>query len=227
MLVGNAPAPCGRATQRLARLYLDIKDSLIEAGFAKEIDWQYDLSIKRLTESQFLRESAWVILSSGFRETVLRLKFHAISDAFLSWNSASRIADTKTTCRRKALTVFGNTRKIDAIVEVVERVVEAGFRTIHTRLQDEGVDFIRTFPFMGPITSFHLAKNVGIHVSKPDRHLVRISRVLGFESVSSLCSLIGGVVGDPVSVVDLVFWRYATIDPHYGARLKSALGRAS
>src|SRR6185436_20028855 len=85
VLVGNAPAPCGRATQRLARLYLDIKESLIEAGFAKEIDWQYDLSIKRLTESQFLRESAWVILSSGFRETVLRLKFHAISDAFLSW----------------------------------------------------------------------------------------------------------------------------------------------
>jgi hypothetical protein len=56
----------------LAVLYLTAKERVIEAGFADEIDWQEKVSLEDLDESTFLRESAWVVLSSGFRETVLR-----------------------------------------------------------------------------------------------------------------------------------------------------------
>ena len=56
----------------LAVLYLTAKERVIEAGFANEIDWQEEVSLEDLDESTFLRESAWVVLSSGFRETVLR-----------------------------------------------------------------------------------------------------------------------------------------------------------
>jgi hypothetical protein len=56
----------------LAVLYLTAKERVIEAGFADEIDWQEEVSLEDLDESTFLRESAWVVLSSGFRETVLR-----------------------------------------------------------------------------------------------------------------------------------------------------------
>jgi hypothetical protein len=223
-VIGRGNTSIGsRAALRLAGLYLDIKDYLIHTGFSAEIDWQHDRSIQRLTETQFLRESAWVVLSSGFRESVLRPKFEALSKAFEWWSSASRIAAVRKSCRRRALSVFGNVRKIDAILTIADRVGVIGFQDVRMRLQREGVDFIQTLPFMGPITSFHLAKNVGIQVSKPDRHLVRISKVLGFRSVASLCDLIGNVVGDPVSVVDLVLWRYATVQPDYRTKLRHAL----
>ena len=75
--------------------------------------------------------------------------------------------------------------------------------------------YLESFPFIGPITKFHLAKNIGIDVAKPDRHLSRISKMLGFASVQELCESISQRIDEKVSVVDLVIWRYATIDKKY------------
>jgi len=43
----------------------------------------------------------------------------------------------------------------------------------------EGVWFLQQLPFIGPVTAFHLAKNLGIEAVKPDRHLCRLSKLLG------------------------------------------------
>lgn len=67
------------------------------------------------------------------------------------------------------------------------------------------------FPYIGPITYFHLAKNIGVHVAKPDRHLSRLVKELNISSVQTLCSYIGERTGDTIPVVDIVLWRYATI----------------
>ncbi len=68
---------------------------------------------------------------------------------------------------------------------------------------------------MGEATSFHLAKNIGLNVAKPDRHLVRMSSALGFESVNILCSEISNLIEENISLIDLVLWRYATLDKNY------------
>jgi len=64
-----------------------------------------------------------------------------------------------------------------------------------------------------------LAKNLGFRVAKPDRHLRRIAGTLGFPSVDALCDSIAAHVGDSQAVVDLVFWRYATLFSDYLQRL--------
>jgi hypothetical protein len=64
-------------------------------------------------------------------------------------------------------------------------------------------------PYIGPVTWRHLAKNVGVAVAKPDRHLVRLSIALGRSSVDELCHEIAELVADPVSVVDVVLWRWS------------------
>jgi hypothetical protein len=201
----------------LALGYLGAKEQVIEAGFADEIDWQDSLVFDDLDEPTFLRESAWVVLSCGFRESVLRRHFGKISEAFLNWVSADRIILWADRCRNKALSAFGNERKIDGILKIVHRVAAEGIDIIRDNIRERGTDFIRELPFMGPVTALHLAKNLGLQVVKPDRHLVRLAHVTGYESADCMCRKIAEYVGDSLSVIDVVLWRYATISNSYEA----------
>lgn len=197
----------------VAEFYLYTKDCVRKAGFEWEIDWQHDVSLNTLCESVFLREAAWVIFSAGFRESVLRKRFNLISDAFLYWESASSIWNGRKECRRNALSVFAHQQKVDAVIKLSRIIRESGFQFFKQEITRSGVKFLETLPFIGPITAFHLAKNVGIPCAKPDRHLVRLSKSLGAKSAGELCSVVCEVVGDPVQVVDVVFWRYCTLGP--------------
>ena len=209
----------------IAEAYMAAKEWVIQRGFHAEIDWQSEVSPALISERTFLQEAAWVVLSAGFRERVLRSIFPRISEAFFWWGSAAEITENRSTCRRQALRAFNHKGKIQAILNIVGLVHRESFRRIKQELLVRPLDFIRTLPYLGPVTSYHLAKNLGLQVAKPDRHLLRIAKACGYESVQDLCATVGNIIGDSVSVVDLVFWRYATLHPEYEttfARLAAA-----
>jgi len=95
----------------LVSTYLDAKEYVIEKGYAWEVDWQARLLFNEIVESQFLAEAAWVILASGFRESIIRRIFPAISDAFLNWENALIIVSNIGQCRVKAYTFLRMRRK--------------------------------------------------------------------------------------------------------------------
>jgi hypothetical protein len=196
---------------QLARLYMTAKERVIEAGFAEEIDWQEEVVNNDFDEPTFLREAAWVVLSVGFREAIVRRRFSEVSRAFFHWSSADLIMTQRETCRTNALLAFGNHQKINAILKIVERVEAEGISMIRKQIADRGIEFIRELPFMGPVAARHLAKNLGMVMVKPDRHLTRLADRTGYETVEGMCRTIADVVGDSLSVIDIVFWRYATI----------------
>lgn len=198
---------------RLGHSYLDAKQLVISAGYAHEIDWQEGVRFDDLTEERFLREYTWVVFSSGFRESVLRNKFDGLAKAFRGLANASDIALNRRDCRRAALRVFGHHGKVSAVLDTCKLIYLEGFVSFRSQLEVGGVEFIDHLPFMGPATSYHLAKNIGLDVVKPDRHLVRIANASGFESPHDFCEGINALVGDAVSVVDIVIWRYATLYP--------------
>jgi len=195
--------------------YLDAKDYVINAGYSGELDWQAERSFSRLNESEFLQEIAWVILSSGFKESVVRKVFPSVSASFFYWEKASMITLQLDNCKKNALEVFGNKRKIEAIGHAVEKVSRDGFTNVKRLTQVDKLDYLTKFPYVGPVTGLHLLKNIGISVAKPDRHLVRIAESTGFDSVENLCSEIERYVGDNVAEIDLVLWRYATLRSDY------------
>lgn len=207
-------------------LYLDAKKYVIDAGFAEEIDWQQSLSLELVSESVFLRECAWVILCSGMSELVIRRIFPAVSMAFLDWRSAAEIIDQSEYCRAQALSIFRNKKKVSALVEVAQLTSRIGIEEVKRGIAQEGEGYLEKFPFIGPVTSRHLAKNLGFDVVKPDRHLVRIASVLGYGSADDLCQAISDLIEDPVSVVDVVLWRYATLRRNYLSGFKSAICNA-
>ena len=200
---------------KLASIYLDLKEIVIRSGYDHEVDWQSDLDFESTTETDFLREAAWVVLSSGFREAVVRKCFQCVSEAFLNWCSAEQINIRRELCQDRAISVFGNQRKIKAITEIVERVASEGFECVKMEIRLHGVEYLQEFPYIGPVTSYHFAKNLGIDVIKPDRHLVRMAQITGHDSPLEMCSKVAETVGDSLAVVDLVLWRYATLNKNY------------
>jgi hypothetical protein len=208
----------------LAARYLDAKEFLLDSGYAQEIDWQEDLDINQVTETAFLREAAWVVLSAGMAERVVRSVFPRFTDSFCGWTSASRIVRSSEECRRKALRVFRHDGKVDAILEISHRVHSLGFADVHRRIVQGGAEFLATLPYIGRVTSFHLAKNLGIDVGKPDRHLTRVSSLFGFSSPSDLCAVLAEELAEKQAVVDLVIWRFATVRPDYLEFFSESLG---
>jgi hypothetical protein len=211
------PAPQSHLQKHEALIdfYLLAKGVVVGEGYGHEIAWQDSVRFSEVDESFFLREAAWVVLSCGMRESVVRSKFQSFSDAFYNWLSARRIRTNAHRCRKSAFRIFGHAGKIDSIIEIASSVDTFGFEAIRNKIQAEGVLFLQSLPFVGPTTCYHLAKNLGLDVVKPDRHLLRISTLMGYPNPAELCGAIASSVGDRVSVVDLVIWRYATLNPGY------------
>jgi len=201
--------------ERLASLYLKIKRRVISEGFGDDIDWQAGCALDSLTESTFLREAAWVVLSAGISEAVVRRCFKGITTAFMEWESAALISENRDLCFRAAMEVFAHAGKISAIAEIADYVHARGLEAVKRDLEENGPDALRELSWMGPITACHLAKNVGLDVAKPDRHLVRIAQAVGASSPHALCKSISDVVGDRIGVVDLVLWRFAATERRY------------
>jgi len=206
----------------LPRLYFMAKAVVVRAGYLPEIRWQGSISFDVVGESDFLREYAWVVLTCGMRESVVRRKFSTLSRCFWNWDSASAIAATTDTCRRLALRVFNHRGKIDAILCVATSLAHGRFDAFKESLRNDLLGELERLPYIGPTTRYHLAKNLGMDVAKPDRHLCRIARSLGFQSPQHLCSCIAEATGDAVRVVDLVLWRFATLTSSYVTELKAA-----
>lgn len=204
------PASRVLSTDALVVRYLRAKRVVLEAGHAGEIAWQAQAGGGRLTGAAFVREAAWVVLSAGMREAVVRAKFPALERALRSFHPG-RIGDDPFAARAAALAVFGHERKIDAILSIAATARELGNAELRARLRRDPEGFLRALPYIGPITWRHLAKNLGAPVAKADRHLVRLAAATGRPDVDTLCDEISRWLGEPVAVVDVVLWRWAVL----------------
>jgi hypothetical protein len=165
---------------------------LIEDGYEDEINWQRNLA--PVTDPVVFRdETIWVILNSGMKEQIARMIWNRIKEA---WNQGKT---TETAFRHKG--------KVAAIDQVC-----ANYKDIFKQYQasDNKVDFLQTIPFIGGITKWHLAKNMGIDVVKPDRHLIRIANYYK-TTPDDLCEKLSKETGEKKCVVDIILWRGANL----------------
>lgn len=178
------------------------------AGLMAEVEWQRSRVFPEFIESDLLREAAWVILCSGFRETIVRRVFNYVSLSFCEWESSGAIVASADACRLAAMAAFRNEQKLNAILEAAQYIDRVGFNTVKRRVLQDPIPELRRLPYIGPITVWHLAKNLGLDTAKPDRHLVRLCNWLEYANPHNLCSSIAAKTGMSVNVVDIVLWRY-------------------
>lgn len=190
------------------------KNFINENGYAEEALLHDSISYDEICEREFLNEAAWVILNSGMRESIIRKIYPSISEAFCHWD-IPELLKNEPRCKKKALGAFNNIKKIEAIFFIAKDIQARGINQVKSDIKSQGIAKIQDYPFMGKATSFHFAKNIGIETAKPDRHLLRIARAAGYCSPELLCQEIAYETGEKVSVVDLIFWRFATIEKNY------------
>lgn len=140
----------------------------------------------------FALEVVFVICNSGMQNVVARAIFERCRHSLLGGGSAF-----------DAFKHSGKSRAIDTVWR--ERVrLYAEFMGAAER--GAALEWLATLPWVGPTTKYHLAKNFGLDVAKPDVHLARLAAQVG-TTPQKLCEDIAGAVGLRVAAVETVLWR--------------------
>lgn len=172
------------------------------AGFAgADIKWSENVKPPETAED-FALEAAFVICNSGMHHAIARAIYDRVQLAL--WNGQS------------AFDKYKHPGKAAAIDDVWARREQL---LADYMAADDKVAFCETLPWIGPITKYHLAKNFGAQVAKPDVHLQRLSDLHGV-TAQHLCERLAEVSGFKVATVDLILWRACAVgilDGHTGA----------
>lgn len=168
--------------------YLKIKQQVIDAGYANEIEWSENLQPCN-NAADFMIEYIYVICNSGMKQQIARQIFDKVMVTLRSSTSVSE--------------VFKHEGKVKAIqyAWIHQTRLFKEYQEAHNKLI-----YLETLPWVGPITKWHLAKNLGLDVAKPDRHLQRLADRKGL-SAQEFCKRLATVTGDRIATVDYVIWR--------------------
>ena len=180
--------------ESILHFYYTAYDSIICSEYAPEID--YIDTIKPLEKQDphtFFLEYVWVVLNTGMKEQVARNIYNRYCENF-------DIGCVRHPTKKKAIE-----HMLNNYIPTFKELLNVG----------DKISYLETLPWIGPITKYHLARNIGIDTVKPDRHLVRLAEMFGFESPISMCQCIQDDNGTKLGTIDVVLWRYCNLHPEY------------
>jgi endonuclease III len=181
---------------------------------SKEIlDWFTNVPHpSEITDSDFLSELAWCIYNAGMKETVVRSKWEDIKSVFSYFDPDSIIA-TENEIPDMIRRVFNHQAKASAVIQGAKKIKADGpmkdkFKGM---AEQRAIVYLESFPFIGKVTRYHLARNIGFDVVKPDRHLVRLAEA--FETTpDDLVDRIAESTGLRRGFIDFVLWQWMAWD---------------
>jgi len=172
--------------------FQELREMVIAAGFGDEIVWQESLKPCDNAD-EFFNQYMWVVLSSGMKNQVARIIESRIYAAWAAGKPTS--------------SAFNHQGKVKAI-DIVRLNKDLYFNR-WKNTQDK-ILCLNKMPWIGSITAWHLAKNLGDDVVKPDRHLVRLSQAEK-TTPQELCQHLADQTGYRIATVDLILWRAANL----------------
>ncbi len=163
----------------------------VSKNFPEDISWQNTVKFAKITPKYFFEQYVWVVLASGFKVSI-------VQKIYEKWSkNPNDFSTIRHPLKNKAIKKTSkNYRRL--------------FKELKSKkTNDERLEYLGTLPHIGNITKYHLAKNLGIDVAKPDVHLQRLMKKFGFNDVQQMCNVIKRKFRHKVSVIDIVLWRYA------------------
>ena len=167
--------------------FRDAFQRIKDAGYGWEVEAVEKRDIRTLTPEEFYRQYVFVVFSTGMKNQVA-------DKMYLKFMQGGRNPE-----------LIRHPQKKKAI-ERANLEYRNWFQDLMGSQDKVGV--ISSLPFIGPVTRFHLARNIGLlDYAKPDRHLNRLAARFGFADAQALCDFVGKTVGLPAGVVDVILWR--------------------
>ena len=186
---GQAPTP-PEVDEGIVDYYIKAHNRVVSAGFQNEINWCRDMTtFSDCTPENFFNEYVWCVLNAGMKEQIAR----KIYDRFMSMGDFSTVKH------------LGK----QAAIERGLIGYPQWFRVLQGFVKEQDqIDYLQTLPWVGPITKYHLARNIGIDCVKPDRHLVRLAERFGFDSPLEMCRAIKNHFAyERLGTIDVILWR--------------------
>jgi len=176
----------------LLNFYKKAKEYCIQKGYRGEINFVGGRVFDDQTADDFLREYVFVVCNSGMKNQVAQKIFENYMN--------------------RGISAIKHPGKHDAI-----KRAESEYKQWFEKLQHSAcrIIYLGSLPFIGKITKYHLARNLGIDVAKPDRHLTRLAVIFHYDDVQKMCKFISDETGDRIGTVDVVLWRYCVLVPSY------------
>lgn len=169
-------------------LFAKIDKAVRKAGYSAAIEWSENIQ-PPANAKDFAAEAIYVICNSGFANRIAVPIFERVMFA-LGDGKSSKAA-------------FGHPGKTDAIDYIWKHRIKL-FKNYNNA--EDKIEYCATLPWIGPITKYHLAKNFGADVAKPDVHIIRLADREG-TTAQLLCERLAVETGYRVSTVDIILWR--------------------
>lgn len=184
-----------------------------------DLEWSKNqisqVHLEEVTDEKFLQEYTYVVYCSGYKQKIVEKYWGKLWIIYMFFNP-KWIAANKEDIRKRAARQIANTKKIGAILDTATKIAsmdEQGWKSFKDKIKEEdSFAALQELPFIGPITKYHLARNLGFNVIKPDVHLQRMADHFGinpFEMCRKLSEKSEQLTGRhyPVHTVDTILWR--------------------
>jgi hypothetical protein len=195
-------------TRRLLRLWNDAH-RYMKKERAGELRWARSISRNtwhNIGSSTFLREYAWVVYAAGIRNDILDQYWPRLRRAFGGFR-LTRVAKMRSTTR--VIAVFRNEQKASHVLQGSAMIQAEGFRAFKARVARNWEQELEGLPGIGPITKFHLARNVGLaDTGKPDLWVSRITKLAYASDWQAMLQYLSKRSHLPPRAVDVVLFRY-------------------
>lgn len=165
-----------------------LRGALIARGYGPSIEWSEQIA-EAESADVFAERAIYVVINAAMTNAVAVMIFERCMLALRAGGSATE--------------VFGHPGKAPAI-DTIWRERDAMFQAY--RAADDKLGQLRELPYIGEVTAYHLAKNLGADVAKPDVHLERLARREGITS-QELCQRLAGESGLRAATIDTILWR--------------------
>ena len=192
--------------------YFEKSLEFAKAFYSQEMEAIASTKFDQVTPEYFFREYMWVVHATGFSAKAVGKFMPRLAAAYGDFRDlASEPLDV---AAKRVCAVCNNPQKIRAIHQMArimcKEISSQGWSSYKSKSLCTA-DKLVNLPYIGKVTCFHLARNIGLLDSvKPDLHLIRMAEHWGFKDCVSMCKEMKGSSDIPLGIVDLVLWYAAS-----------------
>lgn len=191
------------------KVYFKKAEKFAFQHYEKEIKNIWGTKFEEITPEFFFHECIWVIHATGFSASAVGKFIHRVIEAYGDFRVLAEEDFEKAFSRIRK--VCNNKQKAASIFEIAEILSTIKDWEAWKNENINDVDKLQKLPYIGPVTKYHLGRNIGLLDSvKPDLHFVRMAKHWGFENSLKMCQHLQEGTNYPLGIIDLILWYSAS-----------------
>ena len=192
--------------------WFDKAVSFCREYYKHEIDRASSVEWEKIDPDTFFKEYIWVVHATGFSAKAVTKFIEKLHAAYGSYGILSQ--DKEFQRLPEILKICNNISKAKAVRKTAclinEGILLEGWDS-WKRSRLDNVDKLDDLPFIGPITKYHLGRNIGmLDCIKPDLHLVRLADYWKFSDAIDMIKSMNQNHDYQLGIADMIAWYYAS-----------------